>query len=369
MSREFSFWEREEWLKKPDLLIVGGGIVGASTAMLHKEKRPDHDVLIIDKGLVPEGASTRNAGFCCVGTMSEHLADMKIAGEETVLKRIERKWKGLNLLRETMGESLIGYEHTGGYEIFTDDKLFETCSGKAKWMNNELKNRLGIGNVYNITEYQGYPAIFNHVEGSVNSGMLMKELHQRISKMGVRVLWNCEAESVNPQKVMLKEGVEIHAKNVVIATNGFTKRLIDKPIKPARGFVFITKPIEGFDWNGTFNHNEGYVYFRNVGNRLLLGGARDLAKEEETTDQFGTNKKIRDYLISFANDIIKLPQGWEIDMEWSGIMGVTENKEPIIEEVEPGLFLAAGLSGMGIAIGMQVSKELVTKIENSLLPN
>lgn len=362
MGREFSYWEREVWLNKPDLLIIGGGIVGASTAMLYKEKHPDHDVLIIDKGLVPEGASTRNAGFCCVGTMSEHLADMKIAGEETVLKRIERKWKGLNLLKETMGEDLIGYEHSGGYEIFTDDKLFEICSDKAEWMNSELKNRLGIDSVYSVTDYQGYPAIFNHVEGSVNSGMLMRELHKRISKMGVRVWWNSEVKSVEPQKISLKGGIDIHAENVVIATNGFTKRLLDIPIKPARGFVFITKPIDGFGWKGTFNHNAGYVYFRNVDNRLLLGGARDLAKEEETTDQFGTNQKIRDYLMTFANDVIRLPEGWEIDMEWSGIMGVTENKEPIIEETEKGLFVAAGLSGMGIAIGMQVASELCAKI-------
>lgn len=362
MGREFSFWEREIWLNKPDLLIIGGGIVGASTAMFYKEKYPDHDVLIVDKGLMPEGASTRNAGFCCVGTMSEHLADVNIAGEETVLKRIERKWKGLNLLKDTMGEDLIGYEHSGGYEIFTDDKLFEMCSNKLEWMNSELKNRLGIDSVYSVTEHQGYPAIFNHVEGSVNSGMLMRELHKRISKMGVRVWWNSEVEYVEPQKISLKEGIDIHAENVVIATNGFTKRLLDLPIKPARGFVFISKPIDGFDWKGTFNHNAGYVYFRNVGNRLLLGGARDLAKEEETTDQFGTNKKIRDYLISFANDVIRLPKGWEIDMEWSGIMGVTENKEPIIEEIEKGLYVAAGLSGMGIAIGMQVASELCAKI-------
>ena len=38
---------------------------------------------------------------------------------------------------------------------------------------------------------------------------------------------------------------------------------------------------------GAFHYDEGYVYFRNIDNRVLLGGGRNLAKAE-TTDVFGT---------------------------------------------------------------------------------
>lgn len=365
MKKTVSYWEREEWLSPPDLLIIGGGIVGASTALFYKEKFPDHDVLIVDRGVTPEGASTRNAGFTCIGSISEHLADMKIAGQETVLNRIERRWNGLNLLKATAGEREIGYEHTGGYEIFTDDQIFETCKMQMEVMNKHLLERIGVKDVYRITEFEGHPAIFNHVEGAINSGKLMRSLHQRLAKSGVRIWWNCKAESVDSGFVKLDNGLELYPKKTVVATNGFSSRLVDIGVKPARGFVFISEPIEDLKWNGTFNFNEGYVYFRNVGDRLLLGGGRDVAKEEETTDQFGTNERIKNYLHTFANEVLKLPYGWKVDMEWSGIMGVTDNKEPIIEELKPGLFVAAGLSGMGIAIGMQVAKDLCKKIEIS----
>ncbi|MEX0663012.1 MAG: FAD-dependent oxidoreductase [Balneolaceae bacterium] len=363
MKKIVSFWEREEWLTPPDLLIIGAGIVGASTALFYKEKYPDHDVLIVDRGVTPEGASTRNAGFTCIGSISEHLADMTIAGEETVLSRIERRWNGLNLLKKTAGEKEISYEHTGGYEIFTDDTIFEKCREQMEVMNNHLEDRIGVKDVYKSTEYAGKPAIFNHLEGAINSGKLMRSLHQRLAKLGVRVWWNCKAESVNSGLVMLDNGLELHPKKIVIATNGFSSHLVDIGVKPARGFVFITDPIQDLKWKGTFNYNEGYVYFRNVGDRLLLGGGRDVAKEEETTDQFGTNQTIKSYLHKFANEVLNIPKGWKVDMEWSGIMGVTENKEPIIEELKPGLFVAAGLSGMGIAIGMQVAKDLCKKMK------
>ena len=365
MSRTFSFWERDVWLNPPDLLIIGGGIVGASSALIYKAHHPNHDVVLVDKGFAPEGASTRNAGFTCIGSMSEHLADLKVSGRETVLKRIERRWEGLNLLRKTVDDELMDYQNTGGYEIFTDKKLFETCRENIAPMNRHLKERLGLEDVYSEKEFQGHQGIFNRVDGAIHSGKLMKELHSRLNKLGVRVWWNTNVESVDSNSVTFSDGFRLEPKKTLVAVNGFISRLIDLPVKPARGYVFVTKPMDDLKWRGTFNNNAGYIYFRNVGDRLLLGGARDIAVYDETTDQFGVNHKIKTHLTNFANSVLKMPAGWEIDMEWSGIMGMTVNKEPIIREAKNNVWVAAGLSGMGIAIGMQVAKEVTEKIIES----
>lgn len=363
---EISFWECEEWLKSPDLFIVGAGIVGASIALFYKEKYPDHDVVIADRGFAPYGASTRNAGFACIGSMSEHLADIKKAGENTVINRIERRWKGLQLLRKTIGDENMDYIHTGGYEIFTDEMKFEQSRGQINRMNQILEDRLGIANVYSSTEYQSYPAIKNRVEGAINSGRMMRYLHEKCSKAGVRIWWNCPVSSVKSNRAILNEVFEITPQKIVLAVNGFISNLADIPVKPARGFIFITQPIKNFEWKGIFHYNEGYVYFRDLGDRLLLGGGRDQSIDEEATDQFGTNQTIKNYLIDFVENVIKVPSDFEIDMEWSGIMGMTENKEPIIKEIEPNVWAAAGLSGMGIAIGMQVAQDVVSELRQEI---
>ena len=359
-----SYWESTEWLQPPDLLIVGGGIVGASTALFYKQKYPAHSVVILDKGMMPEGASTRNAGFACIGSISEHLADMETAGEEMVFGRIKRRWNGLTLLKETMGEEAIAYEPTGGYEIFTDEKIFEMCRNRIPEINRQLQERMGLGEVYKVTEYEGYPSIFNWVEGAINSGRMMKQLHRRLSKAGVQTLWNCAVESVKKGSVKLENGVQLSPRKLVLATNGFTKNLVDLPVKPARGYVFVTQNVADLKWRGTFHFNEGYIYFRNVEDRLMIGGARNVAKDEEETDEFGVNQAIKNHLIGFVNETLQLPEGWEIEQEWSGIMGMTENKEPIIKRLNPTTWAAAGLSGMGIAIGMQVAKDLVEHIRH-----
>ncbi|CAN5270917.1 FAD-dependent oxidoreductase [soil metagenome] len=358
----YSYWESSEWLQTADLLIIGGGIVGASTALFYKQKFPDREVLILDKGMMPEGASTRNAGFACIGSVSEHLADIKTTGEKVVFGRIERRWKGLSLLKETMGEEEIGYQPTGGHEIFTDQRIFDSCKSCIPEMNRQLQERIGVDEVYKAVNYGGYPAIYNRAEGAINSGKLMKNLHHRLSAKGVVTLWNCEVMSVGENRVKLNNGTELSAKTILLATNGFTSKLTHLPIKPARGYVFITNPIENLEWRGTFHFDEGYIYFRDVDNRLLIGGARNVAKNEEETDQFGVNPSIKKHLIQFASEILKLPEGWEIEQEWSGIMGMTENKEPIVKEISPKTWVAAGLSGMGIAIGMEVAKEVVEKL-------
>lgn len=359
----YSYWETREWLQPPDLLIVGSGIVGASTALFYKEKYPDREVLIVDRGMLPQGASTRNAGFACIGSISEHLADMTTAGEDVVFGRIKRRWNGLNLLKETMGEEPIGYEHTGGHEIFTEEKIFEMCRDRIPEINRQLQERMGLGEVYKATEYEGYPAIFNRVEGAIKSGRMMKHLHKRLTELGVQTWWNCAVESIDDRSVTLHNGVQLSPRKLVLATNGFTKNLTNLSVNPARGYVFVTQSIEDLKWRGTFHFNEGYIYFRDVDDRLLIGGARNVAKDEEETDEFGVNPAIKNHLIRFVNEILKLPAGWKIEQEWSGIMGMTVNKEPVIEQISSNTWAAAGLSGMGIAIGMQVVKDLVAGME------
>ena len=90
-----SYWESQSFLHY-HYIIIGSGITGLSTAIELKEKYPLRSVLVLERGLLPTGASTRNAGFACMGSVTELLDDLKDMTEEEVVKLVEWRKKGLN---------------------------------------------------------------------------------------------------------------------------------------------------------------------------------------------------------------------------------------------------------------------------------
>lgn len=356
-----SFWERDSFLKPYDLIIVGAGIVGLSSALFYKKKNPEARVVVLERGLLPEGASTRNAGFACVGSIGEHLADMGKESKGNIKKRIKRRYDGLELLKETLGEEAIGYEHCGGFEFFTSQKEFEKVAVEIDRFNGWMKELLGERKVYSADTLEGYPVIRNRIEGALHPGKMMQALVEKVAELGVEIKWNCPVEKVSEYgTVVIEGGPELKANKVLFAANGFIRRLLPKvDIKPARGFVMVTNEQEYLPWKGIFHHDRGYIYFRNVGNRLLIGGARNLDIEGEQTDQFGTNEAIKAHLKDFVSGTLGLGKSWNVEYEWSGIMGFSPTKTPVVKQVDDHRFVAAGLSGMGIAIGMEVGQTTV----------
>src|SRR5690554_7400913 len=67
----FSFWENKNWFSDIDFAIIGSGIVGLHTALRLRRLYPASKIVIFEKGMLPQGASTKNAGFACFGSLSE----------------------------------------------------------------------------------------------------------------------------------------------------------------------------------------------------------------------------------------------------------------------------------------------------------
>lgn len=361
INAERSFWESELYERTYDLVVIGAGLTGQSTAHFFKKKHPDASVLVLDRGFFPIGASTRNAGFACFGSVTEHMADMKIEEESNIIDRIRRRFNGLKLLRTTLGDENIAYREPGAYEIFTDEKIYEEALDHLDICNRWLKEAAGKEEVYKKTEHNGFPAISIDHEGCLHPGKMMNTLYQKNVALGIEFRWRSQVKHLDTEhsRLVLDEGIEFHANKIIVATNSFTSKIIDNiDIKPGRGFVFVTKPISDLKWQGTYHYDAGYYYFRGVGeNRMLLGGARSLDIDVETTTEFGTNHKIKNHLLKFANDVLRLPKGWEIETEWSGIMGFTSTKSPILRKISDSTVVVAGLSGMGVALGMQLGRE------------
>jgi len=364
----FSFWETDSWFSDIDYCIIGSGITGLNCAIRIMEQEPNSKVIILEKGILPEGASTKNAGFACFGSISEILEDLKTHSAEEVVKLVDKRTKGLDLLRENLGDHIINFQNLGGYELFTeaDKDLYKECLERITEVN-KLLMPVFSKEVFEISDNNfGFrkiqpKLIFNKFEAQIDTGKMMTALVKNAIGKGIRILNNVEVKSFKEAK----KGIEVvtnkfnlQSKKLIIATNGFASRLGIEQVQPARAQVLITKPIKNIPFQGTFHLDKGYYYFRNIGDRVLFGGGRNLDFKTEETDETGLTDIIQNKLKELLKTTILPETNFEIQQSWSGIMGVGEQKKPIIREMSKNVYCGVRLGGMGIAIGSLVGKEI-----------
>src|ERR1700743_2820411 len=133
----YSYWERTAFIDNADVIIIGSGLVGLSAALHLKKQEPALKVLVLERGFLPTGASTKNAGFACFGTVSEQLASLERSPEDEVEKLVNHKGRDLQRQRENLGDANIDYYQHGGYELFTDSEteLADERIAKIDYLN------------------------------------------------------------------------------------------------------------------------------------------------------------------------------------------------------------------------------------------
>jgi glycine/D-amino acid oxidase-like deaminating enzyme len=372
MNQNLSYWELKNWFTDLDYVIIGSGIVGLHTALRLREKFSESKILVLEKGALPEGASTKNAGFACFGSLSEILDDLNSYSEEDVISLIQKRWQGLQLLRKRLGDQTIDYKPFGGYELFLkdDENTYHECLQKLPFINDILKSvfktavfekNLDRFGFKNIQEY----CIFNPFEGQIDTGNMIQALLKEAQSKGIAILNNqtvTDFQDHNNHVEIAIQNFSFTAKKVFFATNGFAGKLTNNEVKPARAQVLITDPIPNLDIKGTFHLDKGYYYFRNINDRILFGGGRNLNFDEESTTEFGQTTQIQNQLERMLTEIILPNHDFKIAHRWSGIMGIGSHKKPIVKELSKNVFCGVRLGGMGVAIGSIIGQELADLI-------
>lgn len=377
----FSIWEHEQFLQY-DVVIIGSGITGLSTACSLLERKPQLKVCIVERGQLPSGASTKNAGFACIGSFTEKQHDLRLMGEDAFLELIEARIKGLEMLRKRVGDSNMDFEQHGGYELLLP--TMNAVSQDELDAMNAVLYPLFNRDVFSlqqqkITEF-GFEGtsqlIYNFFEGQINSGKMMRALMQRALSLGVQIMMGTEVlqltDSGNSVRIVCKSFMDkgtltLTAEQVAVCTNAFIPALLPEiEVNPGRGQVLCTSVISSLKFKGVFSIDEGYYYFRNYGNRVLFGGGRNLDFETEQTTEFGLNPLIYENLLKYLSEVIIPNEKYTIDYHWSGIMAFHPQKQPLVYKTKPGIWVAGRLNGMGVAIGSHVAENLAINLIKEL---
>ena len=376
----FSIWEQQALLRF-DVIIVGAGIIGLSAAIELAEREPKCSIAVLERGPFSSGASTRNAGFACFGSLTEIAADIDRIGVEGALQVIDARRAGLELLRKRVGDRNLEFEMFGGYELLFPEQI--SALDHLAEINALLKPMFATQVFrpadaaiakFGFNQKAVAAMLFNPLEGQIHSGKMIAQLMKLAAERGVRIITGAEvtavADGAEIATVDCRFGVNqpatFAAGQLILCTNAFTSTLLpDVPITPGRGQVLVTSPISGLAIRGAFHFDEGFYYFRNVGDRVLFGGGRNLAFAEETSHELTLNNAIQERLEELLRTVILPEKHFQIEHRWAGIMGFSSTKLPIVQRAGNRVAVGFGCNGMGVALGSSIGRQLANLVLGS----
>lgn len=373
-----SYWESQSFLHY-HYIIIGSGITGLSTAIELKEKYPLRSMLILERGLLPTGSSTRNAGFACMGSVTELLDDLEKSPEEEVVKLFEWRKKGLEKLRKRLRDHTIQYAERGSFELISRKE--KDAPDQIEYLNKLLRNssrepvfKLANDKIeeFGFSKDHVLSLIETNGEGELHTGKMMRVLIDLALRNGIEIKTGANVRdyvqeetgvSVNVSNSFSEDNITFKAEKLILCTNAFTSNLLrGEDIHPGRGQVLITAPIKGLKIKGTFHFDKGYYYFREIDGRILLGGGRNLDFKKEENTSFELNDQIQQALEDKLREMIIPGIPFTIEQRWSGIMAFGSNKFPIIHQFSENVYGAFRLGGMGVALGSKVAEEMARLI-------
>ena len=357
-----SIWEKEAYYAPQDIIIAGGGLMGLWSALELKKRNNRLRISIIERNPVPLGASSRNAGFACFGSPTELIHHMRQTGKDAMLEVVEMRYKGIEKIRSFFKDDEIAFDPCGGFEcINTSYRSWQQLPDLLDELNDALKPVTGRDRVFEREDsrladlgLQNFDALVsNPLEAGLHSGMLLQALSRLVQSMGVQLYYGLEVlDWKDGEQVTVRTNqFTMQASRLLLCCNAFTRDLFPASgVIPARGQVIVTSPIEGLTMKGTFHYDEGFYYWRNLGNRILLGGARNTAIDAEQTTSFEGSGEIRIRLEQFLKEHLSPAYSYTIEHHWSGIMGFTGNGLPLLEAAGNRVDAVSACNGMGVAL-------------------
>ncbi|MEY4615347.1 MAG: hypothetical protein RJB66_307 [Pseudomonadota bacterium] len=384
-----SYWmdRNRNNIRLADVVIVGGGIAGLSTAYwLHRED-PSLKLILVEKNQIGDGATGRNAGFITCGSV-EHFN--RLVGKHGI-DEATQMWKfseeNLRLLKGHIVQgkcSNIGFQQKGSFSLASTENEFSELQKSA-----DLMSRSGIHvDVLNSDAVEERLGVVNFVGGikyiddaSVHPLLLLDSIRARVldnSKGSFEILENAEVFAIDQMaasgnKVVRTRAGSIEAPMVVLATNGYSpliNKFFEDKIFPTRGQILATEAVPLF-MEGPCYANFVLDYFRQLPTgELLIGGFRQLQKDTELGYSDQISNVIQSALDRFVQDHIPSLRGAKVTHRWTGIMGFSVDGQPLIGSLpdDPQVFFVGGFTAHGLGLGFHSAKALVDMMYGRPIP-
>lgn len=336
---------------------MGGGVTGCACALALAEagKR----VRLHEAREIAGGASGRNGGFALRGGAPAYdLARIEL-GADRARALWELTERYLDRLEQVAGDA---FRRTGSLRLAADAAERTELEAEYEALREDGFAVEWRADLAEPLAARFHGAILHPPDGSLQPARWVRRLAARAARAGAELREREPVESLD----------QLAAEQVVIATDGYTRGLareLDVAIRPTRGQVVVTEPLERRLFSCPHYARHGYDYWQQTPDgRVVAGGFRDKALDHEYTAEEATTPLIQQHLERFLADL--LGGAPAIDHRWAGIFGTTEDRLPLVGRVpgHDGVWVAAGYSGHGNVLGLACGELLARAVVGAAVP-
>lgn len=355
-----------QWKNTADVAIIGGGIVGASTAY-HLAQNGCTDAVILEMGLLAQGSTGLSVGG--IRQQFSHPANIRLSQEAVrVFERFENDF-GVDI-----GFRQVGYLFLATSQTLWQEFLANVDSQRAEHVPvevltpDEIRYRWPYLNVRDL-----WGGTFCQEDGYADPYQVAMAYANAARKMGVRIEEYTTVTGIRTCGGRV-EGVDttqgpVAAPVVVLAAgawSGLVSRMagVDLPILPYRRQVFVTQAFDDIPKPVPMVLDvESAFYFRGEEPGIILGMSD---RNEPTSFNTHVDYEFMERVVEEAIRRVPILLKAKILRGWGGLYAITPDDNPIIAELPgvAGLYCAAGFSGHGFqqapTVGRILSELILT---------
>ena len=350
--------------KTADVVIIGGGVMGVSTAY-HLAARGCKDVVLLERAPFLGSEAT---GKCAGGIRYQFSTEINVQLSLLSLPMLER-------FEDELGQS-IDLRWTG--YLFLLDNETDVATFRR---NVAMQNRLGIPSCILTHQEVGarvpllqiddiFAGAYNEHDGLADPGGVVQGYAAGARRAGVQLFTGLAATGI-PISAGRVVGVEtadgiVATRAVVNAAGPWAGEVaalagVDLPVVPVRRQIAVTSPLSGLppDFPFVIDFSKA-LYFHREGRGILTGqsNAHELPGFDQSVDHSWTEQHLEQAMARFP-----LLGRAGLMREWAGLYEVTPDAHPVIDGLaDPGgFFIAAGFSGHGFMHG-PITGKLVAEL-------